>query len=153
MTYVSSGTDKVELSRWEEGTREVLAAQESYSFSTGKFALVDEGERVSAWIDSGSGFEEALSAEDSTFGSGNAGIEGRGIDKYLRNFRAGSFSSISNPVTTTYDELGRPITYEDADGNESGVAYDLLGRPVEQPPTAKGPRKSPMTKNWARPPK
>jgi RHS repeat-associated protein len=33
-------------------------------------------------------------------------------------------------TTTTYDTLGRPITYEDADGNLSSASYDLLGRPV-----------------------
>ncbi|HET8861788.1 MAG TPA: DNRLRE domain-containing protein [Solirubrobacterales bacterium] len=32
-------------------------------------------------------------------------------------------------TTTTYDTLGRPITYEDADGNLSSTSYDLLGRP------------------------
>lgn len=36
----------------------------------------------------------------------------------------------SEAVTTTYDSLGRPISYEDADGGTSGTAYDLLGRPV-----------------------
>ncbi len=33
-------------------------------------------------------------------------------------------------TTTTYDALGRPVTYEDADGNKSSTTYDLLGRPV-----------------------
>ena len=33
-------------------------------------------------------------------------------------------------VSTTYDTLGRPIAYEDADGNISEIFYDLLGRPV-----------------------
>jgi RHS repeat-associated protein len=33
-------------------------------------------------------------------------------------------------LTTTYDKLGRPSTYEDADGNVSSITYDLLGRPV-----------------------
>lgn len=32
--------------------------------------------------------------------------------------------------TTTYDTLGRPTVYEDADGNVSSTGYDLLGRPV-----------------------
>jgi RHS repeat-associated protein len=31
-------------------------------------------------------------------------------------------------VLTTFDALGRPIEYKDADGNVSGVGYDLLGR-------------------------
>ena len=33
-------------------------------------------------------------------------------------------------MTTTYDTLGRPSAYEDADGNLSQTEYDLLGRPV-----------------------
>lgn len=33
-------------------------------------------------------------------------------------------------LSTTYDVLGRPIAYEDADGNVSSASYDLLGRPV-----------------------
>jgi RHS repeat-associated protein len=36
----------------------------------------------------------------------------------------------SEATTTTYDALGRPIEYKDADGNVSGVGYDLLGRPA-----------------------
>jgi RHS repeat-associated protein len=36
----------------------------------------------------------------------------------------------SQSVTTTYDKLGRPAEYADADGNISTVSYDLLGRPV-----------------------
>jgi RHS repeat-associated protein len=40
----------------------------------------------------------------------------------------GSFDS--QATTTTYDKLGRPIEYKDADGNLSSTTYDLLGRPV-----------------------
>jgi RHS repeat-associated protein len=34
-------------------------------------------------------------------------------------------------VTTAYDALGRPISYEDADGNIAKTTYDLDGRPVK----------------------
>jgi hypothetical protein len=30
-------------------------------------------------------------------------------------------------VTTTYDKLGRPIEYVDAEGKNSSVSYDVLG--------------------------
>jgi RHS repeat-associated protein len=33
-------------------------------------------------------------------------------------------------VKTTYDKLGRPVEYFDADGSKSETKYDLLGRPV-----------------------
>jgi RHS repeat-associated protein len=36
----------------------------------------------------------------------------------------------SQTTTTTYDTLGRPTSYEDADGNKATTSYDLLGRPV-----------------------
>jgi RHS repeat-associated protein len=36
----------------------------------------------------------------------------------------------SQAVATTYDKLGRPIEYLDADGNLSKTSYDLLGRPA-----------------------
>jgi RHS repeat-associated protein len=36
----------------------------------------------------------------------------------------------SQALTTTYDALGRPISYEDADGNKSETTYDLMSRPV-----------------------
>jgi RHS repeat-associated protein len=33
-------------------------------------------------------------------------------------------------LTTTYDKLGRPTRYEDADGGVSEFAYDVMGRPA-----------------------
>lgn len=36
----------------------------------------------------------------------------------------------SQELKTTYDALGRPISYEDADGNKATSTFDLLGRPV-----------------------
>ncbi|HWM55150.1 MAG TPA: DNRLRE domain-containing protein [Solirubrobacterales bacterium] len=41
------------------------------------------------------------------------------------------FSSYDRQATRTiHDTLGRPISYEDADGNLSSTGYDLLSRPV-----------------------
>jgi RHS repeat-associated protein len=36
----------------------------------------------------------------------------------------------SQVTTTTYDALGRPTAYEDADGNKATMTYDYLGRAV-----------------------
>jgi RHS repeat-associated protein len=124
----SFGSYRLELSKWVAGTRTILASHPSFFFSTGNFALADEGATVSVLM--GAGFNRVLKAEDSTFASGWAGIEGRGIDRPLRDFRAGSFSALSGAVTTTYDTLGRPIKHQDADGNTSEVSYDLLSRPT-----------------------
>jgi len=33
-------------------------------------------------------------------------------------------------LKTTYDALGRPVSYQDADGNTATTTYDLMGRPV-----------------------
>jgi RHS repeat-associated protein len=33
-------------------------------------------------------------------------------------------------TTTTYNTIGQPYIYEDADGNKSSTTYDLMGRPV-----------------------
>jgi RHS repeat-associated protein len=38
--------------------------------------------------------------------------------------------SDTQATTTTYDALGRPYEYQDADGNTATTTYDLLGRPV-----------------------
>jgi RHS repeat-associated protein len=42
-----------------------------------------------------------------------------------------SCAGFDNQATsTTYDKLGRPTAYKDADGNTATTSYDLLGRPV-----------------------
>jgi RHS repeat-associated protein len=43
---------------------------------------------------------------------------------------SGGACSDNQAATTTYDTLGRPVAYEDADGNPSSTSYDLLGRPL-----------------------
>jgi RHS repeat-associated protein len=42
----------------------------------------------------------------------------------------GCFIADTQRVTTTYDSLGRPTSYEDADGNTSEIEYDFMGRPT-----------------------
>jgi hypothetical protein len=80
----------VTLSKWVSGARTVLATASSYTFAPqSSFALVDKGGTVSAWIDSGSGFAQLLSASDTAFSRGYAGIEGAGNITRIRNFRAG----------------------------------------------------------------
>ncbi len=86
----TANTYNVTLSKWASGIRTVLATASSYAFATqSSFALVDTGGTVSAWIDSGSGFTQLLSAGDTTYSSGYTGIEGAGNITRIRNFRAG----------------------------------------------------------------
>lgn len=90
-TNVSTGAYDVTLSKWLEGSQTVLASKTSYAFANGSsLALVDSGESVSAWIDTGSGFGQLLSAGDAAFESGNAAVEGAGNITRLTKFKAGS---------------------------------------------------------------
>jgi RHS repeat-associated protein len=50
-------------------------------------------------------------------------------EKFVCNVFKESCSEFDNQaLTTTYDALGRPTSYEDADGNKATTTYDLLGR-------------------------
>jgi RHS repeat-associated protein len=49
----------------------------------------------------------------------------------VQRFCSGGSCPLDHQETTTaYDALGRPVSYEDADGNKATTSYDLLGRPV-----------------------
>ncbi len=81
---------EVRLLKWVGASEAQLASKTGYSFSNGSsFALVDQGATVSAWTDTGSGFAQQLSAADSAFSSGYAGLQGAGSTTRLRNFKAG----------------------------------------------------------------
>ncbi len=90
LTYKSANTYDVKLSKWVSGSETVLDSQSGYSFAVGdSLALVDEGGTVSAWTDTGSGYEEQWSASDNAFGSGYPGLESGGNYTRLQDFRAG----------------------------------------------------------------
>jgi hypothetical protein len=97
-TNTATNTYKVALSRWKEGTQTTLATKEGYSFVNGNsLALLDQGSTVAAWTNTGSGFALLLSASDSTFSGGTAGVEGSGNSTRLTNFKVGSLlKSVSN---------------------------------------------------------
>jgi RHS repeat-associated protein len=101
-TDTATNTYEVKLSKWVSGTQTVLASRSSYPFANGNsFALVDQGGTVSAWTDTGSGFAQLLSAADSTFSGGNAGVEGSGNITRLTNFKLGSLGSAPPDTTIT----------------------------------------------------
>lgn len=97
-TNTATNTYTVALSRWKEGSQTALATKEGYSFVNGNsLALLDQGGTVSAWTNTGAGFAQLLSASDSTFSSGNSGVEGSGNITRLTNFKVGSLlKSASN---------------------------------------------------------
>jgi hypothetical protein len=90
-TDTATNTYEVKLSKWVSGTQTTLASKSGYSFSNGNsFAVVDQGGTVSAWTKTGSEYTQLLSASDSTFSGGNAGVEGSGNNTRLTNFKVGA---------------------------------------------------------------
>jgi len=90
----AANTYTVTLSRWQSGAQTVLGSKTGVSFVNGNsFAIVDEGANVSALTDTGSGFSQLLTAADSTFSSGNAGLEAAGNGNRLTKFKAGALLS------------------------------------------------------------
>jgi hypothetical protein len=90
-TTLTNGVYQVQLHKWVEGKSTELASKASYAFAKGSsLAIVDEGATVSAWTNTGSGFQQLLSAADSTFEGGMAGVSGSGSSTRLTNFKAGA---------------------------------------------------------------
>jgi Ca2+-binding RTX toxin-like protein len=120
LTDTAANTYTVSLSRWENGTRTILASQPNYAFANGNsFAIVDQGSTVSAWTNTGTGYAQLLSAADSTFSGGNAGVEGSGNITRLANFKVGSLLS---PVSNMDGAL-KGLTLTDSFGaNESPLS-------------------------------
>jgi hypothetical protein len=89
----------VTLSRWQNGAGAVLASAEAQSLpQQSSFALADEGDAVSAWTDTGSGFVQVLSAQDAALDAGHVGIAGAGQIVSVRQFRAGTLTRAEPPV-------------------------------------------------------
>jgi hypothetical protein len=92
VTYLgTSGSNySLVISRWQAGTRTILATLPSTSYLPGAaVALVDEGSTLSLWgVVSGSAIN-MLNATDSTFSSGYVGLEAAGNITRLGSFKAG----------------------------------------------------------------
>jgi RHS repeat-associated protein len=61
-------------------------------------------------------------------GKGNLWISDTGNNRVQKWALTTPFDN--QATRTSYDALGRPVEYEDADGNVSNVTYDLEGRPL-----------------------
>ena len=91
-TETSTGVYEVTLAKWQSGTKTVLASKSGYSLPAGsKVALVDKAGTVSIWTRVSSEFTQVISAADSTFYSGYAGIEGSGSPR-LKEFKSGELA-------------------------------------------------------------
>ena len=98
-TGVSGSTYKVELSKWVSGTRTVLGTKEGFSLAVGTtMALSESGGSLVLWAGSGSAFTPVLSATDTTYTSGYAGIDVNGGAGTAYNFKAGGL--VQPPDTT-----------------------------------------------------
>jgi hypothetical protein len=92
-TETSSGVYTVTMSRWQNGTATALGSKTSYAMPlNSQVAIARKAGVVSAWVNSGSGFTQILSASDSTFTSGYTGIEGSGNILRLTKFRSGQLA-------------------------------------------------------------
>jgi sugar lactone lactonase YvrE len=89
-TETSFGLYEATLSKWQSGTKTVLASTFSYSLPlSSQFALADKAGTVSAWTKTGSEYTQLLSAADTTYTSGYSGLEGSGNITRLKEFRSG----------------------------------------------------------------
>jgi hypothetical protein len=89
-TNGSSSGYKVEISKWVSGTRTVLASEENVSVPVGTtLALTKSGGALTLWSGAGS-FSQVVSATDTSYHSGYAGIEVNGGEGTYYNFQAGA---------------------------------------------------------------
>jgi hypothetical protein len=92
----------VNLSKWSSGTETVLTSNAEVSIANGTtMAISDTGSTVTAWKSSGGTLSSLLSASDTTYSSGYAGIEGAGNISRSINFKAGTFPEVKTPTVTT----------------------------------------------------
>jgi len=92
-TSTGSATFKVAIAKWQSGFQTALTSISNFPLPTGTaVALVDQGSSLTAWVKPASGpsFVQVLTASDSTYASGKAGLEGAGNITRLTNFKAGS---------------------------------------------------------------
>jgi hypothetical protein len=91
-TYTAS------ISKWVAGTETVLKSETVPFYVKGtSFAFSDQEGKLTAWVNGGSGFGELIGASDSTYTTGNVGIEANGGSSTLSNFRTGDLlPSVAN---------------------------------------------------------
>jgi RHS repeat-associated protein len=110
-TLNSGSSYKVTLSKWSAGTEAVLASNAAVTIATGTtMAIADTGGAVSVWQGSGGSFTSILSASDTTFSSGYAGIEALDTTSRSINFKAGQLMGAAASPTPVLDNLERSET-------------------------------------------
>ncbi|HEX6153584.1 MAG TPA: hypothetical protein VFZ19_08695, partial [Solirubrobacterales bacterium] len=113
---VNSGgsTYTVKLSKWVAGTETVLASDPSASIPAGtRMMISDNGNTVTAWKGSGSSVTSFLSASDSTYSAGYAGIEASGNISRSLDFRLSSYSKaklLALPIRDDFHRYENPLS-------------------------------------------
>jgi hypothetical protein len=87
-TCINPPVYTVELSKWSAGVRTVLGSVEATINNGSTVAISDEGSIVRGWSGTGESLAALLSAEDSAFTGGYAGIQGVGTTAALTEFKA-----------------------------------------------------------------
>ena len=104
----TAGVYVVTLSKWVAGSEVPLASNSSISIAPGsRLAISDVGGTVMAWLGSKGGLLPVLSAADSTYGSGYAGIDGSGPSGRLADFKAGVLGMAVVTGVPLLDDLER----------------------------------------------
>lgn len=147
-----AGSAGVELSKWVSGTRTILGGKASYSVPAGSvIALSETGGRLTVWTNKGGAYSEVLSANDSTYSSGYAGIEASGVTPKLYDFRAGNMDLQAPETSITQGPTGKVsnesvvFKLSSSEGHQTfecsmdGSAYSACGQTKEYPGLAEGP--------------
>lgn len=129
VTTMTTGANfyTVELQKWVEGTKTVLASDEQVFHDGNSIALVDQGGNVFAWYRINNEFHKFLSASDATFSSGNAGLSGIGSSSWLTNFKVGSLLTPTANMNSALKDLALLDSFE---RDESPLSYGGAWVPV-----------------------
>ncbi len=102
----SASNYKVTISKWVGSTRTVLATKEGFSLAVGTtMTLTDVGGSIALWTGTSS-FTPLLSATDTTYTSGYAGLDVNGGAGTEYNFRAGFIDKEAPETTITSGPSG-----------------------------------------------
>ncbi|HYQ79273.1 MAG TPA: hypothetical protein VEP91_09245, partial [Solirubrobacterales bacterium] len=144
----------VTLSRWVSGTQTVLASKSGSAFVNGNsFALVDMGGTVAAWTNTGAGYAQLLSAADTTYESGKAGVEGSGNITRVNSFRASPLKLLPKAITeaATNVKMGQATLNASVNPQGTSTTYQIeygasvsYGSKTPASPAAVGSGSSPV---------
>lgn len=133
-----SGLYSVTLKKWVSGTATTLATKTGNSLPTGsRMALIDEGGALAVWTNpGGTGFDKILTATDSTYAGGNAGVEAAGSNVVFKQFKVGdlpekasSFEAATKavPVVDAFNREESPLSLG---GSWAALAWDTASTKI-----------------------